>query len=68
MYGNVYILREEECIKGNMIVILKIIMFSVTVLFLMAKAWQECNRPPESSLRSLMSSSQGWSDGPPAIS
>ncbi len=33
-----------------------------TVMFLMAKAWQECNLPPESSLLSLKSSSQaqGW--------
>jgi len=30
MYGNMYILREEECIKENKIVILKIIMLSVT--------------------------------------
>ncbi len=29
-YGNVYILKEEECIKENKIVILKINMFSVT--------------------------------------
>ncbi len=34
----------------------------------MAKAWQECNRPPKSSLFALMSSSQGCSAGPPAIS
>ncbi len=41
-----------------------------TVLFLMAKAWQECNLPPESSLLSLKSSSQaqGWPAGPRAIS
>ncbi len=32
------------------------------------KAWQECNRPPESSLLSLMSSSHGWLAGPPVIS
>ncbi len=31
-------------------------------------SWQECNRPPESSLLSLMSSSQGLLAGPPAIS
>jgi hypothetical protein len=31
------------------------------------KAWQECNWPPESSLLSLMSSTQGWLAGPLAI-